>query len=128
MAKDRRAKGCPNESCPMHNEKKKQPAENEYCPKCGSRLIFVCEKCFAEIEDIDYSHRKCKRCEVEAAEKKEKVKDAVKNAAGKAGAAGVAVVGAAAAGIQKEGVKQAAAAGSKVVKEAIKVIPKVIHK
>ena len=112
----------------MHNEKKKQPAENEYCPKCGSRLIFVCEKCFAEIEDIDYSHRKCKRCEAEAAEKKEKVKDAVKNAAGKAGAAGVAVVGAAAAGIQKEGVKQAAAAGSKVVKEAIKVIPKVIHK
>ena len=128
MAKDRRAKGCPNESCPMHNEKKKQPAKNEYCPKCGSRLIFVCEKCFEEIEDIDYSHRKCKRCEAEAAEKKEKVKDAVKNAAGKAGAAGVAVVGSAAAGIQKEGVKQAAAAGSKVVKEAIKVIPKVIHK
>ncbi|MFR7984128.1 MAG: hypothetical protein ACLU9N_01060 [Clostridia bacterium] len=128
MAKDRRVKGCPNETCSMHNEKKKQPAENEYCPKCGSRLIFVCEKCFAEIEDIDYSHKKCKRCEVEAIEKKEKTKDAVKNAAGKVGAAGVAVVGAAAVGIQKEGVKQAAAAGSKVVKEAIKVIPKVIHK
>lgn len=128
MAKDRRVKGCPNETCPMHKEKKKQSAENEYCPKCGSRLIFVCEKCFAEIEDIDYSHRKCKRCEAEAAEKKEKAKDAVKNAAEKVGAAGVAVVGAAVAGIQKEGVKQAAAAGSKVVKEAIKVIPKVIHK
>jgi len=128
MAKDRRTKGCPNETCPMHKEKKKQSAEYEYCPKCGSRLIYVCEKCFAEIEDIDYSHKKCKRCEAEAVEKKEKAKDAVKNAAGKAGAAGVAVVGAAAAGIQKEGVKQAAAAGSKVVKEAIKVIPKVIHK
>ena len=128
MAKDRRAKGCPNETCPMHKEKKKQSAENEYCPKCGSRLIFVCEKCFAEIEDIDYSHRKCKRCEAEAAEKKEKTKDAVKNAAGKVSVAGVAVVGAAVAGIQKEGVKQAAAAGSKVVKEAIKVIPKAIRK
>lgn len=128
MAKNRRAKGCPNETCPMHKEKKKQSAEYEYCPKCGTRLIYVCEKCFAEIEDIDYSHKKCKRCEAEAAEKKEKAKDAVKNVAGKAGAAGVAVVGAAAAGIQKEGVKQAAAAGSKVVKEAIKVIPKVIHK
>lgn len=128
MAKDRRVKDCPNETCPMNKEKKKQPADNEYCPKCGSRLIFVCEKCFAEIEDIDYSHKKCKRCEGEAVEKKEKAKDAVKNAAGKAGAAGVAVVGAVAAGIQKEGVKQAAAAGSKVVKEAVKVIPKVIHK
>lgn len=128
MAKDRRVKGCPNEACPMHNEKKKQPAENEYCPKCGSRLIFVCEKCFAEIEDIDYSHRKCKRCEAESLEKKEKAKDTVKNAAGKVGTAGVAVVGAAAAGIQKEGIKQAVAVGSKVVKEAIKAIPKVIHK
>ena len=128
MAKDRRAKGCPNETCPMHREKEKQSAENEYCSKCGSKLIFVCDKCFAEIEDIDYSHKKCKRCEAEAIEKKEKAKDAVKNAAGKVGAAGVAVVGAAAAGIQKEGVKQAATAGSKIVKEAIKVIPKVIRK
>ena len=128
MAKDRRAKGCPNETCPMHKGKKKQSSENGFCPKCGSRLIFVCEKCFAEIEDIDYSHRKCKRCEAEAVEKKEKAKDTVKEAAGKAGAAGVAVVGAAFAGIQKEGVKQAAAAGSKVVKEVIKVIPKVVRK
>lgn len=128
MAKDRRVKGCPNETCQMHRGKKKQSSENEFCPKCGSRLIFVCEKCFAEIEDIDYSHRKCKRCEAEAVEKREKAKDTVKKAAGKVGAAGVAVVGAAAAGIQKEGVKQAAAAGSKAVKEAIKVIPKVVRK
>ncbi|MDD7719205.1 MAG: hypothetical protein PUJ11_06885 [Eubacteriaceae bacterium] len=52
----------------------------------------------------------------------------MKEAAGKAGAAGVSFVVAAFAGIQKEGVKQAAAAGSKAVKEAIKVIPKVIRK
>ena len=128
MAKDKRVKGCPNEACPMHNEKKKQPAENEYCPKCGSRLIFVCEKCFAEIEDIDYSHKKCRRCETETAEKKEKVKDTVKNAEGKVGAAGILVVGAAVKGMQKEGGRQAAAAGSKVVKKAIEVIPKVIRK
>lgn len=128
MAKDRRAKGCPNETCPMHKEKKKQPAGNEYCPKCGSKLIYVCEKCFAEIEDIDYSHKKCKRCEAEAAERKEKAKNAVKNTAGKVGAVGIAVAGSAAAGIQKEGTKQAADVGSKIVKEAVKVIPKVIHK
>lgn len=67
--------------------------------KCGSRLIFVCEKCFAEIEDIDHSHKKCKRCEAEATEKKEKAKDTVKNVA-----------------------------GSKGVKEAVKVIPKAIRK
>ena len=128
MAKDRRAKGCPNETCPMHKGKKKQSAEYEYCPKCGTRLIYVCEKCFAEIEDIDYSHKKCKRCDAEAAEKKEKAKDVVKNTAGKVGAVGAVVASGVAAGMQKEGVKQAAAIGSNVVKEAVKVITKVIHK
>ena len=80
MAKDRRVKGCPNETCQMHKGKKKQSAENEFCPKCGSRLILVCEKCFAEIEDIDYSHRKCKRCEAEAVEKKEKANATIEGA------------------------------------------------
>lgn len=124
MAKDRRVKGCPNETCPMHKEKKRQSVENDYCPKCGSRLIFVCEKCFAEIEDIDYSHKKCKRCEAEAAEKKEKTKDTLKSAVGKFSTAGVVVVGAAVKGMQKESIKQVSAAGSKFVKETIKVIHK----
>lgn len=69
---DRRKKGCPNEHCIQHINKVKNNAEIDYCPKCGSKLIFVCEKCFSQIEDIDLRHRICIRCKTEAEEKREK--------------------------------------------------------
>ena len=128
MAKDKRVKGCPNEACEMHTKKKKQPAENDYCPKCGAKLIFVCEKCFCEIEDIDSKHKLCLRCEAEASEKKEKMKEDVKNMGSKVvafGAAGVAAVGA---GMKNEGLKNAKNLGVEVVKKAVEVAPKVVHK
>ena len=128
MSKDRRTKGCSNEKCVMHLDKKKLDADNEFCPKCGTRLIYVCAKCFTEIEDLGISHRKCKRCEAEVEERKEKVKDTAKKAVGKLGATGVAVGGAVVAGIQKEGVKQAATVGGKVVKKAVEIVPKVIKR
>lgn len=128
MSKDRRIKGCPNESCVMHSNKKKYEADNDYCPKCGTKLIYVCSKCFTEIEDIDENHRKCKRCEAEADVKKEKAKELGKNVAGKVVAAGATVGTAVVAAMQKEGVKQAKAVGTKAVKKAVEVVPKVIKK
>lgn len=128
MAKDKRVKGCPNEACEMHTKKKKQPAENDYCPKCGTKLIFVCEKCFCEIEDIDSKHKLCLRCEAEAAEKKEKMKDDVKNIGGKAAALGAAAAGAVVGGAKNEALKKATKLGVEVVKKAAEVAPKVIHK
>lgn len=128
MSKDRRVKGCPNEECVMHLDKKKIDADDEFCPKCGTKLIYVCAKCFTEIEDLGLKHKKCKRCEAETEAKKEKAKDIAKGAAGKVGAAGVAVGSAIVAGMQKEGVKQAATVGKEVVKKAVEVVPKVIKK
>jgi len=69
---DRRKKGCPNEHCIQHINKVKNNAEIDYCPKCGSKLIFVCAKCFSEIEDIDLRHRICIRCKTEEEEKRAK--------------------------------------------------------
>lgn len=128
MSKDRRSKGCPNEKCVMHIDKKTLNADNDFCPKCGTKLIYVCAKCFTEIEDIGETHRKCKRCEAEADAKKERAKETAKKAAGKVGAVGATVVGAVIAGAQKEGVKQAASAGAEVVKKAAEAVPKVIRK
>lgn len=125
MLKDKRAKGCPNEKCSMHKEKKKQGAENEYCPKCGTRLIYVCSKCFTEIEDIGPSHKKCRRCEIEAAEKKKKALDNTKKAATKAGAVAVAIGGPIVANIAKGGKQEAVKTGSKIVKEVVNKIPKI---
>ena len=128
MNRDRRVKGCPNEECPMHDARKKFSARFNYCPECGSRLTFVCEKCFSEIEDLGPEHRKCRLCEAEEAEKKEKAKYVAKDAADKVAGVGAAIAVAALGGVQKEGVKQAAAVGGKAVKKAVEIIPKVIVK
>lgn len=126
MAKDKRIKGCSNENCEMHIDKKKMSVDDSFCPKCGSKLMYVCSKCFKEIEDNGPEHKLCLSCEAEAEAKKEKIKDTAKAAAGKVGAAGIAVGGAFVGGMQKQGVKQAAAVGSKVVKGIVEVVPKVI--
>ena len=89
MATDRRKKGCPNESCERHQKKIMLKATEEYCPKCGTKLIYVCTKCFREIEDIDPKHRICSLCEAEGQEKKEAAVDKAKKV-GK-GAAGLIV-------------------------------------
>ena len=70
MMNDRRKKGCPNEHCVQHINKVKHESEIDYCPKCGTKLIFVCAKCFSEIEDIDTKHRIWLRCKTEAEEKR----------------------------------------------------------
>ena len=72
MATDKRVKGCSNPECVNHIKRIKMKAENEYCPKCGAELVFVCKKCFKEIQDIDEDHSICTHCIEEAQEKKEK--------------------------------------------------------
>ena len=86
MAKDKRKKGCPNKNCQMHVKEVKQDAENEFCPKCGSKLVFVCTNCFSEIEDKGTKHRICEICKVKQQEKREKAKEQAKGIAKKAAA------------------------------------------
>lgn len=119
MTKDKRAKGCPNESCVMHINKKKHVAEYIYCPMCATKMIFVCEKCFCEIEDIDPSHKKCRGCLAAEEERKQKAKETAKKVGEKAGAAAGVVGAAFAAAAQKEAIDKAAKAGAQVVKNAV---------
>ena len=84
MAADRRKKGCPNEECERHQNKVKLKATEEFCPKCGTPLIFVCAKCFREIEDIDPKHRICKLCEAKQEEKRAEIVKKVKRGGEKA--------------------------------------------
>lgn len=93
MVVDKRVKGCPNENCSLHKEKLKQKPDMNYCPMCGEKLVFVCAKCFCEIENIDYDHRICALCEVKRSQKKGAVAGAAKDGAKAVGklALGVAV-------------------------------------
>ena len=121
---DKRSKGCPNISCEENKKKVKHKADDAFCPKCGTRLIYVCAKCFKEIEDIDEKHRICRGCEADTLEKKEKVKDgAVKAGKAAASLAGTVVFGVAAA-VKNDGTKAAIKAGTKVVETAAKTILK----
>ena len=65
MANDRRKKGCPNEQCEMHKKKKTRKAIEQYCSICGTQLVYVCAKCFKEIEDKGVEHRVCRHCEAQ---------------------------------------------------------------
>ncbi len=120
----------------MHSTRKKFSSRFNYCPECGSELIFVCEKCFSEIEDLGSEHRKCRLCEAEEAAKKEKVKDTAKSVAmcvadvdpGKVVVAGAAIAAAVLDGAQKEGLQQASKFDGKAVKKAVEILPKVIVK
>lgn len=89
MKADKRKKGCPNDDCIEHGRRTYQKVEVNYCPECGTRLVYVCQKCFSEMEDKKNPNQCiCDSCEAEKAAKKEKLKDDAKKAALKVGAFG----------------------------------------
>ena len=116
---DSRKKGCPNSGCQMNQKKIKQKSSEVYCPKCGSRLVYVCSKCFREIEDISPKHKYCLNCEAVADDRKDRVKEGLKKTAGAAGAAAVSVV----AFVGRKGLdtakKEVANVVSRITKDAI---------
>lgn len=122
MGLDKRKKGCPNELCERHQKKIMLNATEEYCPKCGTKLIYVCSKCFREIEDIDPNHKTCSLCDAEAQEKKEFVVDKAKQA-GKAVAGVVAPVAVGVVGkVIKDGQTSAIKHGVRIVENALKKV------
>ena len=104
---DKRKKGCPNESCERNQNKIKLAATEEYCPKCGTRLRFVCAKCFDEIEDRGAGHRICERCELERREKRADAADKALKAGKKIAGVAAPVVAGVAGTVMKKGQKVA---------------------
>ena len=118
--KDKRAKGCPTENCVMHTEKVKQSADNDFCPKCGAKLVYVCKKCFRQIEDVDPKHQSCELCEAKAEEKHREWKDKAKGIAAK-GIIPVAAIGAGIVNkVGKDFEKEVINKGAKVVEAMLK--------
>lgn len=91
MAKDKRIKGCSNPLCQKAEKKSKFKAEENFCPICGSELVFVCAKCHGPLEDEGPGHRTCCGCEAAASDRKAKVVDSGKKMAAGAGSAALAV-------------------------------------
>mgnify|MGYP001296010961 CR=1 FL=1 len=82
-------KGCYNTDCINYQKKIKFPDSDEYCPKCGQPLHYVCinHKCYKQVEGLNML---CRSCEMEKDAKKDKRNKAIGGAF--AGLATVAVV------------------------------------
>lgn len=81
MKTDKRIKGCPNSNCEEHRNREKYKPTDRYCKLCGTPLIFVCSRCYAEIPDEGIDRRKCKRCEEHLSMQKKKIREGAKGLA-----------------------------------------------
>lgn len=82
MAKDKRVRGCSNPTCQKAQEKAKFKAEENYCPICGSELVFVCAKCHGPLDDEGPRHKICAGCEATVNDRREKMADGAKKVGG----------------------------------------------
>lgn len=84
MAKDKRAKGCPNTECSRNKNKYHYKVTDQYCTICGSKLVLVCQDCFQKLADLGPKHIRCNSCDAEREDRKHRPKKRVKHIAGKA--------------------------------------------
>ncbi len=78
---DTRKKGCPNIECVINKEEKKLKNDMDFCPKCGTKLIYVCSNkdCYNELTSEKFKDTICNECKTKSenkkAERKEKRKE-----------------------------------------------------
>ena len=124
MEKDYRKKGCPNVACERHEKKIRLRSTEKYCPLCGTPLVYVCAKCFDEIEDIGPKHNICLTCEAKKDQVRENTGKNARRAASAVGAVAASVGVAFLSGVTKEASTMAVKGGKAIVKGALKIINK----
>lgn len=123
---DTRKKACPNEECKTY-KRKKYSSKINYCPECGTALIYVCKShnCYTPLDDCTSEHDYCFECETKRNDKKDKAVDAAKKVGGGLAAfAGFALVDPVKKALQKEGGKVAQEVVKKGVDAAVKIVKK----
>lgn len=78
--KNKAKKGCINPDCEMNKKKKHFHKKDLFCPRCGTQLSLVCEKCHGVLEDADTKF--CVNCQIQKDDNEEKTKNFLKKAAG----------------------------------------------
>ena len=104
-------RGCTNDDCAMKHKKTKFKADDLFCPKCGTKLVYVCADCHEPVEKMNIKY--CGQCqEIRNTNKERKI-------AFLAGV-GPAVLQFVNKDSFKKGAKTAVEAGGKVVKKVVK--------
>ncbi len=115
---DTRKKACPNVQCKTY-KKRKYDAKTNYCPECGTELIYVCKsfKCYKPLDISDGNHSYCFECQAKRNDDKDKAIELVKKAGGAAVAFGtVAIVEP----LKKDAGEAIKNAGKKIAQKIIK--------
>lgn len=125
---DTRKKACPNASCRTYM-KKKFNANVNYCPECGTKLVYVCKAygCFKPLDKNqlnDPRHKYCKEDESKHQQNIAKIQACLKK--------GAAVGGAVVAVVAKPALKELQDGGAEIAKQAaqkaVRVAKNVIKK
>ncbi len=84
--KDTRKKGCPNENCVINQKEEKLRNDIDYCPKCGTKLVYVCANkgCYNKLTGTKFKDRVCEECSEKAENKKAYQREKAKELAGSA--------------------------------------------
>lgn len=51
MTKIKASKACPNKECKYHLNKKLYKEDSIFCSECGTKLVYVCKKCYKPLDD-----------------------------------------------------------------------------
>lgn len=76
---DSRKKACPNEECKIYKDQKFSSKIN-YCPECGTKLIYVCKslKCYKPLDANNHDHVYCFECDTKRKDQRDKAIDFAK--------------------------------------------------
>lgn len=83
-------KGCINAACVAHEKQTLYKDVDDYCSKCGNRLVYVCKKCHTQLPDS--SKQFCEYCLAEKQDKTDRTLKKVGVIASGAAAVGIAAV------------------------------------
>ena len=100
-------KGCTNTDC-IEYKKTHYKKDDQYCPKCGKPLSFVCAECWKPLEDG--SEKYCISCKAKKEQKRAEQRDAVKKVGLGVGKAVTTV------GIVVSGIAEAAKSSERLIK------------
>lgn len=64
-------KGCGNPECEKNRKKVKFNKAEEYCPRCGKKLCYVCPDCYTVLPDE--SSKYCVRCEAKHKDRRDRI-------------------------------------------------------
>ena len=77
-----KVKGCPNLDCELNKKHIHFNKKDNYCSKCGTKLLYVCKnkRCytFLDINDGDY----CLKCQAEIDDRNDTIKEGIVKAGG----------------------------------------------